>query len=170
MRFGVSSLPLFASINTGMERRWAAPWRSRLFVTLGWGLTAAAACVLIVAAVFVGGPVAIRILVAVAMLPVAVLAVRITVRAQKALVTVGPDGVEIVGLLRSRRVPLAEVDRFEVSTFKTSCVFLVPVTGRGYMLWVTSRGIAAVATDRTRARLETLCAEMNAALVDGRLS
>ena len=138
----------------------AAAWAA-----LSWGL--------IVAAVLVSGPIGARIFCAVVCLPVGVMSTRILVRAQRGFVTIGPERVCIAGLLRSRSVPLEEVDRFVVepsASFGMSQVALKRVRGRRYMLWVTGRGLASAPSARTRERLASVCDELNSALAAARAS
>lgn len=133
------------------------------WAVFSWGL--------IVAALLVDGSVAARIFIAAVLVPIGILSTRIAVRAPKASVTVGGDGVEVVGLLRSRHVPLDEVDRFVVeanASFGQSCVALARRRGRRYLLWATGRGVASVATARTRERLAQVCDELNGALAEAR--
>lgn len=115
-----------------MEQRWTAPLSSRLGAVLAGGSSAAIGCGLIITAVVVEGPIVARVLIALVMLPIAVLSARVVLRAPRAVVSVSPRGIDIVGLLRSRHVSTAEVDRFMVSTFSTSCEFLVPVQDRRF--------------------------------------
>lgn len=154
-----------------MERRWTAPARLRAGITLVAAAWAALSWGLIVAVVFVSGPIGARIFCAVVCFPVGVMSTRILVRAQRGSVTIGPERVCIAGLVRSRSVPLDEADRFVVepnASFSMSQVALKRVRGRRYMLWVTGRGLASSPSARTREHLATICEELNSALAAAR--
>jgi hypothetical protein len=153
------------------QRRWTAPRHVVASTALLGGAWALMAFGLVGAAVVTHGSLGARVFCSVVLLPVGVVGARCAIRATRASVTVGPDGVAIVGLMRSRQVPLSEVDRFVADfngSYSQSCVTLARVRGRRYPLWVTSRGIASVATSRTRERLSQLSAELNAALAEAK--
>ncbi len=152
-------------------RRWIAPRRVVAGMVLLGGVWAALALGLVFAAAVTHGSLGARIFCAIVLFPVGVFGARCAMRAPRAAVTVGPHGVTIVGLTRSRHVPLSEVDRFVAQfdgSYSQSCVMLKRVRGRRYSLWVTSRGIASVATARTRGRLSQLSAELNDALAEAK--
>lgn len=156
-----------------MKRRWSAPARLRAGITLVASLWAALSWGVIIAAVFVDGSIGARIFCAVVLIPVGVLSARIMVRAQMGFVAIEPDNVRIAGLVRSRCVPLDEVDSFVVEpsgSFSMSQVALKRLKGRRYMLWVTGRGITSVPSKRTRERLATVCDELNDTLAAARAS
>jgi hypothetical protein len=114
----------------------------RAGITLAAGLWAMLSWGVIIAAVFVDGPIGARIFCAIVLFPVGALSARIMVRAQMGFVAIGPDNVRIAGLVRSRSVPLDEVDRFVIEpdgSFGMSQVALKRLKGRRYMLWVTGR-------------------------------
>lgn len=145
----------------------------RTGITLAAGLWAVLSWGVIIAAVFVDGPIGARIFCAVVLFPVGVLSARIMVRAQMGFVAIGPDSVDIAGLVRSRSVPLDEVDLFVIeldASFGMSQVALKRLKGRRYMLWVTGRGATSVPSKRTRERLVTICDELNDTLAAARAS
>jgi len=132
---------------------------------LSWGV--------IIAAVFIDGSIAARTFCAIVLLPVGVLSARIMVRAQMGFVAIGPHSVSIAGLVRSRSVPLDEVDRFVVepdASFGMSQIALKRLKGRRYMLWVTGRGLTSVPSTSTKTHLATVCDELNDALTAARAS
>jgi hypothetical protein len=111
-----------------------------------------------------GGEVGARAFLLVLMVPGAAFATRCLVRAPKGSVSIEPEGVRIVGLVRTRLVPLAEAKMFRPQFSQTPMVRLTRVEGRVYPLWVTQRGIAGRATKRNRERLTQLSDELNGAL------
>jgi hypothetical protein len=153
------------------QRRWTAPRHVVAGMVLLGGVWAALAFGLVFAAAVTHGSLGARIFCAIVLFPVGVVGARCATRAPRAAVTVGPEGVTIVGLMRSRHLPLSEVDRFIAKfdgSYSQSCVVLKRVRGRRYSLWVTSRGITSGATARTRGRLSQLSAELNAALAEAK--
>lgn len=156
--------------NTGMEqRRWTAPRLLGAMTTLLAVVWAAIGLGLVAVACVVGhGELGARVFIAAVMGPIGAFAARCAWRAPRGSVSVGRDGIDIVGLVRTRHVPLAEAEEFIVLRNGNPALALRRVRARRpYVLWVTSRGTLnlKLATARTRARLTQLCDDLNASLL-----
>jgi hypothetical protein len=146
------------------QARWTARPAAKIATVVAAGAWAILALGLTVAAVIGHGDLGARLLVIAVLGPVGVVGARCAIRAPKGSVSIGPEGVDIVGLMRTRHVPLVHAERFLAEHTRQPSVVLVRTHGRRYTLWITNRGLSGFATQRTREHLEKLCDELNGAL------